>query len=117
MHDNKIIQIREQAVDLSFHSQCCLRRHVSASLYYNYILSQHAAHKNLCFDKDFSFPKSQFSNSWYCETINMSYITIFENYTIYDQADIVIDHCAESKRRQLGIFPFLECFYKTFYTA
>lgn len=118
MCDCKIIQICGQAIDLSFHSQCCLRRHVTASLYYNYISSQRAALMNLCFDKGFSFPKSHFSNSWYCETINISYIAVFENCTsIYDQAEVVIDHCAKSKRRQLRIFSFFECFYKTFYTA
>lgn len=95
-----------QLVGLSFHFQCCFRRCVTTSLYYNCILSHRATHVNLCFDKGFPFPKSCFSNSLYCCTINISYITICENYTsIYDQAQGEVCHCAKSKKRQLGIFP------------
>lgn len=107
MHDSKIIQKYGQSVGLSFHSLCHFRRCVTASLYHNYILSQNDTHVNLCFDTGFSFPKSCFSKSLYCETKYVLYHTICENYTsIYDQAQGDIYHCAKSKKRQLGIFPF-----------
>lgn len=119
MHDSKIIQKYGRSVGLSFHSLCHFRRCVTASLYHNYILSQHDTHVNLCFDTRFSLPKSCFSKSLYCETINMSYITqsvkITHQFMIKHKGIYII--VLKARRGNWEFSHFFECFYKTFYLA